>query len=374
MNIPEPHILRLLDSWARSSRSFALYRLPWTDECRLVLQTSGEVETLHSVRELNGRKGFVIAPFQATDEHPLVLIRPDRTACGWEKIDNVLTSVTETNDVSSPHSTITSNPLPPLTEAERYARYEGAFHRFMEPLATGRFRKLVLSRPAFHPLDKGFSPLTTFVKACNAYPRMMIYLCHTPVTGTWLGSTPEILLSGHGDEWHTVALAGTMPVTNGTEPTEWSGKNREEQALVAEYIRNIIGKHGREMREEGPFTARAGQLVHLKTDFRFGLKGTDKLGDLLDELHPTPAVCGLPKSEAYRFITENEGYDRRYYSGFTGWLDPDGHTDLYVNLRCMEIRPSVAKLYAGGGILTSSEVASEFEETKEKLKTIENII
>ena len=92
---------------------------------------------------------------------------------------------------------------------------------------------------------------------------------------------------------------------------------------------------------------------------------------MLKELHPTPAVCGLPKAEAYAFIPENEGYERRYYSGFIGWLDPEGATAISVNLRCMEIRSNEAKLYAGGGILASSEVQMEWEETEEKLKSLD---
>ena len=203
---------------------------------------------------------------------------------------------------------------------------------------------------------------------------MMIYLCHTPVTGTWLGSTPEIILSGSSQSWKTVALVGTLPIVDGVEPTEWSEKNKEEQAIVAEYIRKIIKKHGAKMTEKGPYTARAGQLVHLKTDFLFQLKETGFLGNLLKELHPTPAICGLPKEEAYQFILSNEGYDRRYYSGMVGWLDPKGQTDLYVNLRCMEIRSTEVKLYAGGGILPSSEVRSEWEETSQKMKTMKNIL
>lgn len=98
---------------------------------------------------------------------------------------------------------------------------------------------------------------------------MMIYLCHTPASGTWLGSTPEILLSGHGKEWHTVALAGTMPMQNEVMPTDWDKKNREEQGYVADYIRRIAKRFGNKMTEKGPYTARAGQLVHLKTDFLF---------------------------------------------------------------------------------------------------------
>ena len=72
---------------------FALYRLPWTDECYLVLQTSGDVEQLADIQELNGKKGFVMAPFRISEEHPLVLIRPDVTAYDWSEISEALSSL-----------------------------------------------------------------------------------------------------------------------------------------------------------------------------------------------------------------------------------------------------------------------------------------
>ncbi len=373
MKLPNPHIHELIDCLTHSNFCFALYRLPWTDECYFVLQTSGEAEVLKDISELNGRKGFVIAPFEQTEEHPLMLIQPDTLAYDWNEIAEVLATCKYADAIRTCKN-LPATPIHPLNEKERYDRYYAAFRRFIDPLKEKKFKKLVLSRPAFCPIGEDFSPLATFVKACNAYPRMMIYLCHVPKIGTWLGSTPEIILSGHAQNWNTVALAGTAPLQNGMEPKEWSTKNKEEQAFVAEYIRKIVKKHGRKMVEKGPYTARAGQLVHLKTDFLFQLKETGFLGDLLKELHPTPAVCGLPKAEAYPFILNNEGYDRRYYSGFIGWLDPEGHTDLYVNLRCMEIRTHEVKLYAGGGILPSSEVRSEWEETSEKMKTMKNIL
>ncbi len=373
MRLPDNYTHRLIDCLTRSRFSFALYRLPWTEECYFILQTSEEVQTLQDISELNGQKGFAIAPFQQTEEHPIVLIKPEILAYDWQEITQAVNSLPYADAILTCKPATTS-PITTLNEEERYSRYFAAFNRFMEPLKAKNIKKLVLSRPAFCPINDDFSPLETFVKACNAYPRMMIYLCHTPVSGTWLGSTPEILLSGQAMSWNTVALAGTMPIENGIEPTEWSLKNQEEQAIVAEYVRKIVKKHGRKTMERGPYTARAGQLVHLKTDFLFQLKETGFLGDLLKELHPTPAVCGLPKNEAYQFISENEGYDRRYYSGFVGWIDPEGQTDIYVNLRCMEIRSTEAKLYAGGGILPSSEVRSEWEETGEKMKTMKNLL
>lgn len=369
MNLPDNELIHRIDDLCKTDIGFALYRLPWTDECTLVLQTKGEVVQLKDINELNGQKGFVIAPFAPSEAHPLVLVRPDVVATDWDAIRKTMFSSSE-NYVffNEKHSFTDSNPATSLDA------YREAFGRFIAPLRENTFQKLVLSRTDTCRLDKEFSPLRTFVKACNNYPRMMIYLCHTSATGTWIGTTPEILLSGKGDEWQTVALAGTMPMDGELMPQEWSKKNLEEQAMVANYIRRIVKAHGSKCVEKGPYTARAGQLVHLKSDFFFRLKKTDMLGHLLDELHPTPAVCGIPKAEAYHFITENEIHQRKYYTGFVGWIDPHEQTDVYVNLRCMEICGDTATLYAGGGILPSSEVMAEWEETNEKLKTIKHII
>ena len=373
MNLPNRHIQNLLDCLTRSRLSFALYRLPWTDECYFVLQQSGDVEQLADIRELNKKKGFVMAPFLQSDHHPLIVIHPDITAYDWDEISEAISSL-ECADALLTCKNQTEKLSPFVSEETDKERYTQAFERFITPLQKKHFQKLVLSRSSTKHINDDFSPLAAFVRACNNYPRMMIYLCHTPVSGTWVGSTPEILLSGHGKEWHTVALAGTMPMQNEVMPMDWDKKNQDEQGYVADYIRRIIKKFGNKMNEKGPYTARAGQLVHLKTDFYFLLKNTYNIGNLLQELHPTPAVCGLPKEDAFRFILENEGYDRSYYSGFIGWLDTEGHTDLYVNLRCMEIKPGETTLYAGGGILASSEIESEWTETGDKMNTMKSIL
>lgn len=373
MNLPDTYIQDVIDGLTHSNQSFALYRLPWTDKCHFIWQTSDEVEQSVDVEGLNGKKGFVMAPFRQSEEHPLVVIRPDVVAEGWEEIGRILSLPAHVDALKACHA-IEEKAVSLCPDETGEQQYRTAFELFMTPLKENCFQKLVLSRSATQTLKEEFSPLGAFVQACNRYPRMMIYLCHTPVSGTWMGSTPEILLSGQKSEWHTVALAGTMPMKAEVMPTEWNSKNQEEQRCVADYIRRIVRKFGEEMTEKGPYTARAGQLVHLKTDFAFQLKHTDGLGSLLQELHPTPAVCGLPKEETFQFILNHEGYDRRYYSGFIGWLDPQGSTDIYVNLRCMEIAPGKATLYAGGGILPQSEVESEWEETGEKMKTMVEIL
>lgn len=372
MNIPGTTIHKLIDQLTQSSFSFALYRLPWTDEPILVLQEEGETEIVENPADLNGKRGFVLTPFHPTQERPAVIIHPDKVAHEWNNISQVLEDFALSKKITP--SEVTAVEAAVTDDEEAKIRYEQAFSRFIAPLKNKTFRKLVLSRNYTQTIKPDFSPLSAFIRACNSYPRMMISLCHTPLTGTWIGSTPEIILSGHETEWHTVALAGTMPMQGETMPTEWSEKNQEEQAFVSEYIRQTVKRFGSKLKEKGPYTARAGQLVHLKTDFHFQLKDTSHLGDILKELHPTPAVCGLPKEETYTFILENEGYDRSYYAGIIGWLDPQGDTTLYVNLRCMNIAGQTATLYAGGGILPSSTVETEWEETQQKMNTMRNIL
>lgn len=372
MNLPDTIIHKLIDQLTQSAFSFALYRLPWTDEPILVLQEEGETEILKNPSDLNGKQGFIFTPFHQTSSHPAVIIHPDKVAHEWNNISRVLEDFASSRHIQPAETTVAGQEL--ISDEEAKSSYEQAFGRFIAPLQKKTFRKLVLSRKYTQALKTDFSPLSAFIRACNSYPRMMISLCHTPLTGTWIGSTPEIILSGHETEWHTVALAGTMPMQGETMPTEWSEKNQEEQAFVSEYIRQTIKRFGSKLKEKGPYTARAGQLVHLKTDFHFQLKDTSHLGNILKELHPTPAVCGLPKEETYTFILGNEGYDRSYYTGIIGWLDPQGDTTLYVNLRCMHIVGQTATLYAGGGILPSSTVETEWEETQQKMNTMRNIL
>ena len=182
MNLPDIHTQKLLDCLTHSRLGFALYRLPWTDECYLVLQTSGDVEQLADIQELNGKKGFVMAPFRISEEHPLVLIRPDVTAYDWSEISEALSSL-ECADALLTCKSRQSELSPFVSEETDKEQYTRAFGRFITPLQEKRFQKLVLSRSSARHIGDDFSPLGAFVRACNNYPRMMIYLCHTPASG-----------------------------------------------------------------------------------------------------------------------------------------------------------------------------------------------
>lgn len=360
----------LVDRFIETGVPFAMYRIPGEKVIHVIVQLKSKASLFYDIEELNGRSGFVIAPFRIGKNTPIVLLRPD------EVREIKFDSTEECADDIKPdyYNPVAERALRSVRYASCTEKYVDCFNVFIKALRQKQFDKLVLSRDQKLDVPLKFSPAAAFHEACNKYLYSYVYLCYTPQTGVWLGSTPEIILAGEKNEWSTVALAGTQSLQNGKLPQEWDDKNREEQEYVASYIRSQLLSFNIQPVESGPYPVFAGALSHLKTDFHFSLPDNNKLGDLLKLLHPTPAVCGLPKEEAYRFIQDNEKYDRRYYSGFIGTLNPGGKTDLYVNLRCMNISSEQLILYAGGGLLASSELEDEWLETEKKMQTMFNLI
>ena len=355
---------------------FAVYRLPYESHVTLVLQTEGEPMELSSCTELNGAKGFVVAPFEVRQTQPILLIRPDKVKT--IPVDDITESWGQTLDrlTKANQATYVHDPI----VGGRRMHYSIDFANDHSQLDLSTFRKIVLARCSDEETPEPIAPLELFRRACISYPRMFISMVSTSQSGCWLTATPEILLEGDGDNhWRTIALAGTMQLEgeqlNGEgENLSWSTKNIQEQRYVATYIAECLEQFTRDFHEEGPYTIRAANLVHLRSDFTFSLPDRLHIGDLLQALHPTPAVCGLPKREAFQFIIRNEYTPRRYYSGFMGMLDAEHQTHLYVSLRCMNIEGNRYHLYAGGGLLKDSTEEQEWQETEAKLETMRRCI
>lgn len=357
----------------RGDRPYLLWHRPGSGVCHCGRGSEEGLEVFQDLSDLNGKKGVVFAPFFCTEEVPALV---------WQPVEEFNLKVPCSEELLQKDRLRlkyqTENPMPD----EPYAT---CFDAFSEALRAGAFRKLVLARSACVPRESGFDLLEAFQAACRRFVYSCVYLYHTPQTGIWIGCTPEILLAGRAHQYMTVALAGTQPLPfEAADQTaeaarllaelSWDAKNRREQQYVTDYISNCLHRLGLETQEKGPFTVRAGALAHLKTEIRFELSDAGRTGDLLRALHPTPAVCGLPKMEAARFIREHETMPRGYYSGFTGWLDPQGETELYVNLRSMQVTDEAFVLYAGGGILDTSSVQDEWLETERKMGTMRAVI
>ena len=195
-----------------------------------------------------------------------------------------------------------------------------------------------------------------------------------------MGATPELLIDVSGDTFKTVSLAGTQKYDPERPLSEvaWTQKEIEEQALVSRYIINCFKKiRLREFEEIGPKTVRAGNLIHLKTEYSVDMAATNfpNLGSvMLDLLHPTSAICGMPLQASLDFILEHEHYDREFFSGYLGPVNFNNKTSLFVNLRCMKLHNGTATLYAGAGVTEDSDPAKEWLETEMKMNTLLNII
>lgn len=344
--------------------SYAFYRIPYADTYNLVVSEQPPLK-LDSLDQLGKVPGFVLAPFHQSESCPALLILPD----------SITTRKLKPCAVSSAYNTSSPSEEPD----DRYTKAFEAFHGAVEnhdfvKLVLARSKKMAVQLKA--DLGDPMSVRQLFEKVCCQYPRLMIMLYSTPISGTWLVASPEILMDGKDRSFHTVALAGTMPFQEGH--IEWSEKNKQEQHVVEEYIEGILSGVSQDVLKDGPITMRAGNLVHLRTDFRFHLAPEVPLGALVSVLHPTPAVCGMPKSSAAEFISAHENLDRRYYSGFAGPVDIQGETHLYVALRCASLASSgdetIATLYAGGGIMPGSDCMSEWMETESKMKTIQYVL
>lgn len=341
--------------------AFAYYRFPHEQRATYVAQHEGKPEILSSVAQLNGREGFVIAPFQPSDECPVVLIHPD------EKRVILLNGGNNSDGGLDENGGIVGNGN--SDEKEGYVRDFGCFH---EQLQRGEFRKIVLARRSVQTTRLSAEAL--FAKACRMYPRLFVALVCSEASGMWLMATPEVLLQGSEGEYHTMSLAGTQKA-EAPEALEWPQKDQEEQQYVTDYIEACIRTFSDDYRLQGPYTMTAAHLCHLRTDIHFRLPSDDVLGDVLEALYPTPAVCGIPKEPARRFILRHEHEPRRYYSGFVGMLSPRSDTHLFVSLRCMRLLPDgICELYAGGGLLKESELEKEWRETEVKMQTMMELV
>ena len=251
-----------------------------------------------------------------------------------------------------------------------FGSYMDQLERIITRINLKEFQKIIFSRREL--IGNKINPELLF-KALNIeYDNSFNYLLGIEGVGVWLGATPEVFLKAEESKFKMHSLAGTLP-KNEEKNYQWTTKEKEEQKIVTDYILGHLEKSGiMDVTLKGPYNFEHGSVVHLKTDFSVSATD-DQINELLREVHPTPAVCGIPKERVLNKIQEIEGYNRRFYTGLVGVYSKDD-TQLYVNLRCMEVFLNDASLYLGGGITSGSNPENEWDETVLKSKTLMNLI
>ena len=380
----------------------ALWRSPGEEARHLLIDLSGEATPVHPEVEVLP-SGFLFSPYEAdftspearekkqslllkahlhytTGEGVQLQFSSELSSSLMMKAENLL-------DRAAEFSADEKAPLPyfsgkdfrvNITSAEHYQRLVASA---IKEIQEGKVQKLVCGRAKSQPLPESFQPLHYFSTLCTAYPNAFVSFVSIPGAGSWIGASPEVLIHVSRDKiFRTMALAGTQPASAVQKPSEavWRQKEIEEQALVSRYIINCFKKiRLREFDELGPRTVAAGNLMHLRTDFSVDMKATDfpQLGStMLELLHPTSAVCGMPRAEAKAFLAEKEQLNRQFFAGFLGPVNIQDEIQLFVNLRCMQLLEKEVVLYAGAGITGDSVPEKEWQETEHKIGTLASLL
>jgi isochorismate synthase len=387
--ISETELLSFLTEHATANEfPFAVWKLPHSPVKQLLISHQQEKLSRDAVLE-ELATGFIFAPFDRSKQS---IFLPANFLFSFE--DGELKESINPVEISSAQwleKNFKQGSSPAKAKFHRASSHQlskqedinfiNLINLCMDEVEKGTFEKIVPSRTKHISLPADFDIVNAFQKLCTRYPHAMISFVSIPGVGNWLGATPEVLVSvDHKNIFKTVALAGTQPYTEGMnlKSVAWTQKEIEEQALVERYIISCFKKiRLREYDEHGPKTVVAGNLIHLKSDFQVDMKATgfSQLGTLmLQLLHPTSAVCGMPLDISLEFLKKHEGYDRAYYSGFLGPVNVNNNIDIFVNIRCMQLFDREAILYAGAGITIDSIPEGEFEETEIKFNTLLNVI
>lgn len=190
-----------------------------------------------------------------------------------------------------------------------------------------------------------------------------------------IGATPELLLSKKADLAISHPLAGSA--RRSTDPSQdrqaardlmSSEKDQREHRIVTEMILDTLSPYCHDVSApEGTTIRSTASMHHLGTRIVGRLKDRQTpVAHLLSLLHPTPAVCGLPRLEAAELISQLEGYERGFYAGAVGWINDQQDGEWYVSIRCAEIADRQARVFAGAGIVPGSDPIKETEETSAK--------
>lgn len=364
----------VLEQQLENQLPFVAYRKPNTNDVMAVFQSD---DKLHLVSDYN-ESGFIFSPFD--DREKAVLIPSDNS--------------TTINCDSVTLNAVKASQLKTSTFETSKDHHINLVQKGIDAINSSYLKKVVLSRHETINLS-GLNPINLFNRLLQTYSTAFVYCWYHPKVGLWLGATPETLLKVEGNRFETMALAGTQ-LYKDTLDVVWEAKEKEEQQLVTDFVVSSLKSFVDSLNVSELETVKAGNLLHLHTKIKGTLNfSTLNFKDFLTSLYPTPAICGIPKESAKQFILENENYNREFYSGFLGELNLQEKrtrnlnrrniennayasvkkvSNLYVNLRCMQIQDNDTIIYVGGGITKDSIPENEWIETVNKTNTMKKVL
>ncbi len=255
-----------------------------------------------------------------------------------------------------------------IEEADR-STWSAQVERIRDRIQSGSFEKVVAARHCVVELEAGTAPLDVLKRLEQRFPGCTRFAVWRDRT-TFLGATPELLVSRRGAAVLSEALAGSTAHGEAARMMA-SAKEREEHQLVVNAILRALDPFCDSLRSASePSVRELPNVLHMQTPIEGHLRESTHVLELVRALHPTPAVGGVPTSDAVRWIIENEALPRGWFSAPVGWADAAGDGEFVVALRSGLLRDGKAWVYAGAGIMADSDPDAEYVETELKMQAL----
>ncbi|KMQ69523.1 isochorismate synthase [Chryseobacterium sp. FH2] len=248
--------------------------------------------------------------------------------------------------------------------AETKEEYLQQLEKVIQVIKENNLPKIVYSRRKIFTDFNEIDLKESFKNISTSYPNAFRYI-FIDGENSWMGAFSEVLgkFNKTTHEFETMSLAGTLPVSE-----NWSEKEIEEQKPVSSYIRNILNNYSENINESETYDHISGNIKHLRTDFKTKINSED-LDKIIHDLHPTPAVCGIPKDFCKENIQQLEKFPRELYAGYIK-IETEETIQYFVNLRCAKLYKNSVHLFVGGGITVQSNPEKEWHETELKSEAV----
>ncbi len=255
--------------------------------------------------------------------------------------------------------------------------YERAVATATEEIGRGWYEKVVLARQRVISQREPIDQASVLERLSGRYPNCFVFKFESD-TASWIGASPELLVSLQGGEAHAASLAASRP-RGATEEADRKlatelmsdHKERDEHQFVVAASKAALEPLSQSLTApEEPTLLRLPNIQHLYTPITCHVKSQVNILDLVAQMHPTPAVGTWPRGETLATIERLEGMDRGWYAAPIGWVDLNGDGEFAVALRSALVQGNHATLYAGAGIVEESDPESELAETELKLRPL----
>jgi isochorismate synthase len=317
---------------AKSLRNIVVFRLPNQEQLNVFL--SGE-----------GSSKFVFSPFLKSSQQIILL----------GEIKEISEAELGAN-LQALELKISSD-----SKSSNEADYKALVSLAKNKILSGCLDKVVLAGKKW--VAGGIDVLSIYKELLVKNPNAFVYV--SCIDGdVMIGASPELLLERDAEQLQTVALGGTE--TRGI----YTEKENIEHQHIQLYIESVLERNAYNFVKHETSSIKASYVAHLKTPYTIESKNLENDLNLITQLHPTSAICGLPYQEALDFIKDNEGFDRNFYAGYLGAVEENNNFKFFVNLRCAELYLDGAMLYAGAGINELSSPEDEWAEINNKMQTI----